>query len=300
MSLPEIQLRNDVEQGNDMEQGGIHIFPVAHTNIQFSPSISNLVTASAEARNTFKTVVKSSKNPHYKSDYAGIEEVIDAVDKSLSEKGIVIFQMPTSVERNVVVTTLLSHKSGEWLLFHTEVPASQGSRFDVQTVGGAITYARRYALKALLFLAEEDDDGNSLVQPPKDKQENPRPFSGQTAKSFPGGGVLTQTTPTIATAKFKATDEDLPDFDTMVPPDKATSSSVPVEDTSLPTPEQRSDFVARLKAIKVDGRSFKGFAQRRSGVSYSDIPAAKFEKIVLELEQAAKISQEEMEKLIKS
>jgi hypothetical protein len=57
-----------------------------------------------------------------------------------------------------VLVTRLIHESGEWL----------GSRYPVHPVkadpqgeGSALTYARRYALMALVGIAPEDDDGNA-------------------------------------------------------------------------------------------------------------------------------------------
>ena len=51
------------------------------------------------------------------------------------------------------------HESGEWV--QTRVRCPLGGKKDIQAVGGAITYGRRYGLAAMAGIAQKDDDGNS-------------------------------------------------------------------------------------------------------------------------------------------
>ena len=61
----------------------------------------------------------------------------------------------------MTVLTRLLHKSGQYFESDLTMPAVMRERFDAQSVGSAITYARRYSLQALICLAAEDDDGNA-------------------------------------------------------------------------------------------------------------------------------------------
>ena len=119
----------------------------------------NIMTALAEAKMQMRSLEKNSKNPHFKSEYADINEVFDVLKKPLYDNGVALNQFPDIVNGQFVLTTVLMHlKSGEFIEtdYHLllEKNTSQGQ-------GSALTYAKRQALTAIFSLHEFDDDGNS-------------------------------------------------------------------------------------------------------------------------------------------
>lgn len=108
------------------------------------------------------SIKKNSVNPHFKNEYADLNEVLDKVKKPLNDLGIVIIQRPcadyleTSLHDTEDDTSVVS--------FISYVNAT-----DMQKLGGAITYAKRYSLVAMLALEDEDDDGNKASTPAQKK-----------------------------------------------------------------------------------------------------------------------------------
>lgn len=130
--------------------------------LKHSSEIGELGKALASAGLEFDSAVKDTSNPFFKSKYADLAELIRATRPALSKHGLVVIQSPRVNERSACVTTMLLHSSGQWLSDELELPAAQGTKFDAQTVGSAITYARRYAYQSILNIAGEvDDDGNA-------------------------------------------------------------------------------------------------------------------------------------------
>ncbi len=119
------------------------------------------------------TLKKDGLNPHFKSQYVTLNEVLDKVKKPLNDEKIVIVQ---SVEATGLRTTLIDTEDES--VVESFVPFV--GAIDMQKLGGAITYARRYSLIALLALEDEDDDGEKASAPKKatkggvvDQEEEP-------------------------------------------------------------------------------------------------------------------------------
>jgi hypothetical protein len=132
---------------------------------RMSSSIGKLVEAITKAALKFDPVLKDSDNPAYRSKYADLPTVIDATRKHLAAEGVAVIQMPHAEfgledAKMMTLTTMLAHSSGEWMASDLTLPAMMRDRFDAQSVGSAITYARRYGLAAMTNVAQEDDDGN--------------------------------------------------------------------------------------------------------------------------------------------
>ncbi len=127
-----------------------------------SDSITTIMPAFIKAQGAFAKAVKSATNPHFKSKFVPLDGVIDAVAQPLRDNGIAIMQQTDVTDHGgTILNTRLIHESGEWI----------GSRYPVHPVkadpqgeGSALTYARRYALMALVGIAPEDDDGNAAVK----------------------------------------------------------------------------------------------------------------------------------------
>jgi hypothetical protein len=126
-----------------------------------SESIKNLAAAMAAAQSEMGAAIKGSSNPFFKSKYADLGSVIEAVKAPFAAHGLSYVQFPVSGENSVGVTTRLMHSSGEWLEQEFFIPLG---KMDAQAAGSAITYARRYALQAIAGIPAEDDDGNAATQ----------------------------------------------------------------------------------------------------------------------------------------
>jgi len=126
-----------------------------------------LVAAIGELSN----VPKTASNPYFKSKYAPLDAIVDATRPVLAKYGLAVMQQPLFMEGSAGVETTILHKDGHSTTTTLLLPLKDQSP---QGVGSAITYARRYALAAVLGLAtEEDDDGN--VGTGLSKKEEPRP-----------------------------------------------------------------------------------------------------------------------------
>lgn len=125
-----------------------------------SESIKELAIALHKAQGKIKAAIRDSTNPHFKSKYADLSSVIEAVKQPLLDAGLVFTQGVHDAEGGVAIETMLLHTSGEWLSSTLRIPASKQ---DAQGFGSAITYGRRYGLQALCGVPAEDDDGNAAT-----------------------------------------------------------------------------------------------------------------------------------------
>lgn len=125
-----------------------------------SESIAALSAALAKAQSEIENASKTANNPHFKSKYADLAEVLNTVRPVMSRHGIAIVQMPSFESGLASVETLMTHSSGEWV---SNICSAPVSKQDAQGVGSAITYLRRYSLAAFAGIAQEDDDANAAV-----------------------------------------------------------------------------------------------------------------------------------------
>ena len=119
--------------------------------------LAKIAAALAAAQAELHGPTKDATNPHFKSKYADLANVVEAC-RPLNRPGIAILQPVRADGAQVTVTTLLLHSSGEWLSADLTMTAKDASP---QAIGSAITYGRRYALLAMVGLAPEDDDGEA-------------------------------------------------------------------------------------------------------------------------------------------
>lgn len=126
-----------------------------------SETIAQLAPALVAFQGAVDRIAKDRKNPHFKNDYATLDQLIDETKEKLSEFGLAVMQNAAgNTEGNVVLTTRLIHTSGEWI--ETDELIMKPVKSDPQAMGSAITYAKRYQYSAFLNLATgEDDDGNA-------------------------------------------------------------------------------------------------------------------------------------------
>jgi len=138
-----------------------------------SEAVDQVFKALAEAQSVLGRADKDGKNPHYRSRYATLTSVIEAVRPVFAEHGLSIQQHPHHSDGMVQLTTIIGHLSGQWTRSVCSVPI--GKRNDSHALGSAISYLRRYSLASVACLVQDDDDGNhvSHVQ----RQRPPQPVT---------------------------------------------------------------------------------------------------------------------------
>lgn len=119
---------------------------------------AELMGALASAQAEIENASKTSANPHFKSRYADLAEVLNTCRPVLAKHGICIMQSTGFDGATVAVSTVLAHKSGGWV---SSISSCVPARTDAQGIGAATTYLRRYSLAAIVGIAQEDDDGQS-------------------------------------------------------------------------------------------------------------------------------------------
>lgn len=127
-----------------------------------SDSISALAAALAKAQPKIEGATKDKLNPHFKSKYADLASVAEAIAHPLAEFGLSYVQVSHDRESAAAIETIILHTSGEWL--GCGVVSVPVSKQDAQGFGSALTYARRYSLSAAFGVVPEDDDGNAAAK----------------------------------------------------------------------------------------------------------------------------------------
>jgi hypothetical protein len=136
-----------------------------------SPELKQHTAALIKVHKRMETIAKTKANPHFRSKYADFATICNELVELLTSEG---FAMPTystgwyGPEMGWCCHAVLKHESGEWS--STVVPLLNLPRKtkdgdqppDMQGLGSAKTYAKRYALLDLVgaWVGEEDDDGN--------------------------------------------------------------------------------------------------------------------------------------------
>lgn len=127
--------------------------------------IKTLNHALLEFQKLHVSAVKDGKNPHFRSNYASLEAVIQAASKA-HQFGICFTQeIDFESESSMVFvrTTLIHAPSGETRSSRTPIRSKDPA--DPQKMGSGITYAKRYGLQSMFGLPSEDDDGNEASRP---------------------------------------------------------------------------------------------------------------------------------------
>jgi ERF superfamily protein len=159
-----------------------------------------LARAQAELTNPEKTLSAIIRSPFPREEdrtfrYASLASGLDIVRKALSQQEIAAVQT-TRIEPGtgqVHLTTLLAHSSGEWISSDWPVCAAKETEAP-HRMGAALTYARRYALFALVGITGEDDldAPDPLV---RSALFEPRPGNGTGGKA---GKTILQRAPTLS------------------------------------------------------------------------------------------------------
>ena len=125
-------------------------------------------------------IKKDGTNPHFKTTYATLTQIISEVKPILSELGIVLTQ---PLSDGYVITTLTL--GTERVSSSLPLPVT----LNPQQMGSAISYYRRYTLSSLLALEVQDDDAEDTLKRPEKNQikiepEVKKPFLNRGTENF--------------------------------------------------------------------------------------------------------------------
>jgi hypothetical protein len=149
-----------------------------------SETIGALAAALSKAQADITGALKDSSNPFFKSKYADLASCWDACRKQLAANGLSVIQTTRMADQGLVLVTTLAHSSGEWIagempvLIAVQGKSGEFKEVTPQAQGSGITYARRYALAAIVGLAQVDDDAEA-AQGRKPLTVDPRGDLGQ-------------------------------------------------------------------------------------------------------------------------
>src|SRR5690606_18567750 len=125
-----------------------------------------LFAALSLAQGEIENASKNAANPHFKSKYADLAEILNTTRPAFAKHGLSLSQFPGSDRPLASVTTLVAHSTGGYISAGSScVPAKS----DAQGIGSATTYLRRYSAAAAAGIAQEDDDGNAAAHNEKPK-----------------------------------------------------------------------------------------------------------------------------------
>jgi hypothetical protein len=133
------------------------------SSLEFSPTITKLVTALAEFHKNCPVIGKDKENKYFNTQYADLGTILGVVNPLLAAQGLTVMQFPLP---DFSLCTQLTHTSGEWVRSTYQLKPAKA---DPQGIGSAMTYQKRYAVVAILSLAidDDDDDGQAAQQPAK-------------------------------------------------------------------------------------------------------------------------------------
>lgn len=142
--------------------------------MQRSETIVALAKALSQAQAEIQNPTKNTKNTFFGSKYADLSEVLNVTREVLPTFGLSVVQNPAFDPQTTILSleTILLHESGEWMssVIQSPVPPQVTRDGKVlplgpQAIGSAITYLRRYGVAAIVGIAQEDDDAESLSDP---------------------------------------------------------------------------------------------------------------------------------------
>lgn len=126
--------------------------------------MKQIAAALVKVQAEIKPAIKDSMNPHFKSKYADLGAVWDSCRAALTKNELCVVQTTDFDGNGAWLKTTLLHTSGEFI--EGRFPL-QPTKPDMQGMGSALSYARRYGLSALIgIVADVDDDGNAASAKP--------------------------------------------------------------------------------------------------------------------------------------
>lgn len=126
-----------------------------------SESINELAAALAKAQGATAAATKDGTNPHHRYKYATLGAIWESCREPLSSNGLAVTQGIKQEAQAVIVETLLMHASGQWVSSSLSIPCKAS---EAQAIGASITYARKYALAAMVGVAPEDEESALMAK----------------------------------------------------------------------------------------------------------------------------------------
>ena len=132
-----------------------------------SESITKLASALCKVQSEIVDATKDKSGDRGKYKYADLGQLLNLIRPVITKYGLSVSQFPCEAVDNesVAVETILMHESGEWIsnkfsmkLHRIVTKDGRDVTNAPQAAGSVITYARRYALAAVIGITQEDDD----------------------------------------------------------------------------------------------------------------------------------------------
>lgn len=125
----------------------------------------NILAALVAFQADLKPVEKNAVNPFFKNEYMTLSNIMTSIQPLLTRHKLAVMQFVTNIDGTSALRTVLVHESGESV--DSEPMPLLLPKQDPQGQGSAITYARRYALCAILGIVADEDDDASKASTPK-------------------------------------------------------------------------------------------------------------------------------------
>ena len=139
-----------------------------------SEEIDKLATALAKFQGSLEQPslnsevnVKTKTGGEYKFKYADLSECKRAAKQPLADNELSVCQL---IEDDYSIRTILLHSSGQWISSKVRMPSNTA---DAQSIGSAITYAKRYAFCAILGIVADDDEDANIASGNTTQKEQP-------------------------------------------------------------------------------------------------------------------------------
>lgn len=233
--------------------------------------MKNIAKALLEAQKKIKNAERDGTNPHFRSGYASLESVLDSVKDVANECGLVIAQTFGKDPEGHYVETKVLHETGEILDSRLYLVLDKPN---MQGLGSAITYGRRYSLAAMFSIGQEDDDGNKSM-PKTEKSPNPFPQKQNQAPKRP--------VPSGAPSPIKTNDQ-------QPPPSFQYNDNEPSIVTPTPRVDERIELgkVANIhrKRLNWDAKRFGGFIIQNFNKPGSDLTIQELQLLIQALAKA--------------
>lgn len=121
--------------------------------------------------------VRTKTGGEYKFKYADLSECKRAAKQPLADNELSVCQL---IEDDYSIRTILLHSSGQWISSKVRMPSNTA---DTQSIGSAITYAKRYAFCAILGIVADDDEDANIASGNTAQKEQPKEQPKKTANS---------------------------------------------------------------------------------------------------------------------
>ena len=133
-----------------------------------SESINELSSALSKTQSEICGATKDSTNPFFNSKFATLQSVWDACRGPLTKNGLAVIQTTNHSDGKTTLVTTLAHSSGQWVEGYYPITPV---KTDPQSLGSAMSYARRYSLMAIIGIPQVDDDAEKAMGRSKEPQK---------------------------------------------------------------------------------------------------------------------------------